>query len=231
VQSDTYIGARRGLECVGECFPEFQFSQGRVVSGLNFEYERLIVNNIKLAGVTINIDTAINLNDAEGPGGIEYLQITSSFRVEPLALDITDILSFDSDLALSSHTLITSWSVGDAFVTAIWTDTLGGIVFSLREFTTSLSLGGVSITSDLFVCAADAGCFGLDPIYQHDVQLVFKNGPWTADLLIVLLGLVKPLDKIVLTISYTEKGWGWRTGTAIQPSGLKVQEFFVNLSF
>jgi hypothetical protein len=178
VQSDTYIGARRGLECVGECLPEFQLSQGRVVSGLNFEYERLIVNNIKLAGVTINIDTAINFNDAEGPGGIEYLQITSSFRVEPLALDI-----------------------------------------------------GVSITSDLFVCAADAGCFGLDPIYQHDVQLVFKNGPWAADLLIVLLGLVKPLDKIVLTISYTEKGWGWRTGTAIQPSGLKVQEFFVNLSF
>jgi hypothetical protein len=231
VRSETYIGTRRGLECVGECLPEFQLSQGRVVSGLNFEYERLIVNNIKLAGVTINIDTAINLNDAEGPGGIEYLQITSSFRVEPLALDITDILSFDSDLALSSHTLITSWSVGDAFVTAIWTDTLGGIVFSLREFMTSLSLGGVSITSDLFVCAADAGCFGLDPIYQHDMQLVFKNGPWTADLLIVLLGLVKPLDKIVLTISYTEKGWGWRTGTAIQPSGLKVQEFFVNLSF
>mgnify|MGYP000089880685 FL=1 len=231
VQSDTYIGARRGLECVGECLPEFQFSQGRVVPGLDFEYERLTVSNIKFSGVTINLDAAVNLNDAEGSIGIEYLQITSSFRVEPLALDITDILYFDSDLAISSHTLITSWSVGDAFVTAIWTDTLGGIVFSLREFLTSLSLGGVSITSDLFVCAADAGCFGLDPIYQHDVQLVFKNGPWAADLLIVLLGLVKPLDKIVLTISYTEKGWGWRAGTAIQPSGLKVQEFFVNLSF
>ncbi|MCL6642481.1 MAG: hypothetical protein K6T71_04060 [Candidatus Bipolaricaulota bacterium] len=201
------------------------------MSGLDFEYERLIVNNIKLAGVTINIDAAINLNDAEGPPGIEYLQITSSFRAEPLNLDITDILYFDADLALSSHTLITGWSAGDIFITAIWTDTLGGIVFSLREFMASLSLGGVSITSDLFVCAADAGCFGLSPIYQHDVQLAFKNGPWAADLLIVLLGLVKPLDKFVLTISYTEKGWGWRAGTAIQPSGLKVQELFVNLSF
>jgi hypothetical protein len=231
VQSDTYLGARRGLECVGECLPELQFSQGRVVSGLNVEYERLIVNTIKLWGVTIALDAAVNLNDAEGPLGIEYLQITSSFRVEPLDLDVTDILYFDSGLALSSHTLITGWSVGDAFVTAIWTDTLGGIVFSLREFTTGLALGGVSIVSDLFVCAADAGCFGLDPIYQHDVQIVFKNGPWAADLLIVLLGLVKPLDKIVLTISYTEKSWGWRTGTAIQPSGLKVQELFVNLSF
>ena len=231
VRSETYLGARRGFECVGECIPELQFSQGRVVSGLNFEYERLTVSNLKLAGVTISVDTAVNFNDSEGPAGIEYLQVTSFGRVEPLALDVTDILSFNSDLALSSHTLITSWSVSDAFVTAIWTDTLGGIVFSLREFTTSLSLEGVSITSDLFLCAANAGCFGLDPIYQHDVQIAFKNGPWTANLLFVLMGLIKPLDKAVLMISYTEKSWGWRAGTAIQPSGLKVQEFSVNLNF
>lgn len=231
VRSETYIGARRGFECVGECIPELQFSQGRVVSGLNFEYERLAVSNFKLAGVTISVDAAVNFNASEGPAGIEYLQVTSFGRVEPLALDVTDILYFNSDLALSSHTLITSWSVGDAFVTAIWTDTLGGIVFSLREFTASLSLGGVSITSDLFVCAADAGCFGLDPIYQHDVQITFKSGPWAADLLVVFLGLIKPLNKIVLTLSYTEKSWGWRAGTAIQPSGLKVQEFYLSLNF
>lgn len=231
VRSETYMGARRGFECVGECIPELQFSQGRVVSGLDFEYERLTVSGIKLRGLTITIDAAVNLNPAEGPGGIEYLQTTSYLRIEPLALDLTDILYFNSALALSSHTLIMSWSIGDAFVTAIWTDTLGGIVFSLREFTASLSLGGVSLTSDLFVCAADAGCFGLDPIYQHDVQITFKNGPWTADLLVVFLGLIKPLDKVVVTLSYREKGWGWRAGTAIQPSGLKVQEFYLNLSF
>lgn len=231
VRSETYIGARRGFECVGECLPELQFPHGRVVSGFEFEYERLTVSNINLLGVTINIDAAANFNRAEGPAGIEYLQITSFGRAEPLALDLTDILYFNSDLALSSHTLITSWSAGDASVTAIWTDTLGGIVFSLREFTTSLSIEGVSIISDLFICAANAGCFGLDPIYQHDVQIAFKNGPWGVDLLVVFLGLIKPLDKIVVTLSYTEKSWGWRAGTAIQPSGLKVQEFFVNLSF
>jgi hypothetical protein len=231
VRSETYIGARRGFECIGECFPELQFSQGRVVSGFNFEYERLTVRSLKLLGVTIDIDAAANFNPTEGPGGIEYLQITSSGRVEPLALDLTDILSFDSDLALSSHTLITTWSAGNAFVTAIWTDTLGGIVFSLREFTTSLSLDRVSVISDLFICAADAGCFGLDPIYQHDVQIALVHGPWAADLLVVFLGTIKPLDKIVVMLSYTEKGWGWRAGTAIQPSGLKVQEFSLNLGF
>nr|BAL59158.1 hypothetical protein HGMM_OP3C313 [Candidatus Acetothermum autotrophicum] len=231
VRSETYIGARRGFECVGECLPELQFTHGRVVAGLNVEYERLIITSVKLAGMTVNVDTAFNVNDREGPVGIEYLQITSSARVEPLALDLTDILYFDSNLEPSSHTLIMSWSVGDLFVTAIWTDTLGGIVFSLREFTTSFSVGGVSITSDLFVCAADAGCFGLDPIYQHDVQILFKNGPWTADLLLVFLGLIKPLDKAVLTVSYADARWGWRAGTAIQPSGLKVQEFFINLRF
>ncbi|MFN4218067.1 MAG: hypothetical protein ACK4HB_02075 [Candidatus Bipolaricaulia bacterium] len=231
VRSETYIGARRGCECVGECIPQLQFSQGRVVPGFTFEYERLTVSSIKISGVTVNVDVAMNFNSVEGPAGIEYLQVTSFGRVEPLALDLTDILYFNSDLVLSSHTLITSWSVGDAFVTAIWTDTLGGIVFSLREFTASFSLGGVSITSDLFICAANAGCFGLDPIYQHDIQIAFKNGPWTTNLLFVLFGLIKPLGKVVLTISYTEKSWGWRAGTAIQPSGLKVQEFSVNLNF
>lgn len=231
MRSETYIGARRGFECVGECIPELQFSHGRVVSRWNVEYERLTISSMKLAGVTVDVDTAINLNDNEGPPGIEYLQITSSARLEPLALDLTDILYFNSDLVLSSHTLITSWSAGEAFVIAIWTDTLGGIAFSLREFTTSLSLEGVSITSDLFICAANAGCFGLDPIYQHDLQIAFKNGPWAVDLLVVFLGLIKPLDKIVLTLSYLEKSWSWRAGTAIQPSGLKVQEFSVALSF
>lgn len=231
VRSETYIGARRGFECVGECFPELQFAQGRVVSGLHVEYERLLVTSVKLAGVTMDVDTAFNFNDSEGPVGIEYLQITSSARVEPLALDLTDILYFDSNLVLSSHTLITGWSVGDAFVTAIWTDTSGGITFALREFITSVSLENWSITSDLFTCAADAGCFGLDPIYQHDVQIAFKNGLWAADLLFVFLGLIKPLDKAVLTISYTDRSWGWRAGTAIQPSGLKVQEFSINLNF
>ncbi|GEM_PF-907179 len=231
VRLETYLGARRGFECVGECIPELQFFQGRVVPGLDFEYERLTVSNLQFAGVTISIDTAFNFNSSEGPGGIEYLQITSSGRIEPLSLDLTDILYFNSDLALSSHTLITSWSIGDAFVMAIWTDTLGGITFSLREFTTSLSIDGVSITSDLFVCAANSGCFGLDPIYQHDVQIAFKNGPWAADLLVVFLGLIKPLDKVVVTLSYTEKSWGWRAGTAIQPSGLKVQEFYLSLNF
>jgi hypothetical protein len=231
VRSETYIGARRGFECVGECIPELQFSQGRVVSGFEFEYERLTISSINFLGLTISVDTAVNFNSAEGPGGIEYLQITSSGRIAPLELDLTDILYFNSDLVLSSHTLITSWSVGEAFVTAIWTDTLGGISFALREFIASFSLESFSITSDLFTCARALGCFGLDPIYQHDVQITFKNGPWAVDLLVVFLGLIKPLDKVVVTLSYTEKSWGWRAGTAIQPSGLKVQEFYLNLSF
>ena len=231
VRSETYIGARRGFECVGECIPELQFSQGRVVSGLNFEYERLTVSNLKLAGVTISVDIAVKFNDSEGPAGIEYLQITSSGRVESLALDVTDILYLNSDLVLSSHTLITSWSVGNIFVTAIWVDTLGGMTFALREFIASFSLENMNVTSDLFTCFSQPGCFGLDPIYQHDVQIAFKNGPLVVDLLVVFLGLIKPLDKAVVTLSYTEKSWGWRAGTAIQPSGLKVQEFYLNLNF
>lgn len=221
----------RGFECVGECIPELQFPQGRVVSGLNFEYERLTLSSMKLAGVTLGVDAAINLNDSEGPAGIEYLQITSSARIEPLALDLTDILYLNSNLLLSSHTLITGWSVGDLFITAIWTDALGGVAFALREFITSFSLENVSITSDLFTCASQPGCFGLNPIYQHEVQIAFKHGPWAADLLVVFLGLIKPLDKIVVMLSYTEKYWSWCVSTAIQPSGLKVQELFVSLNF
>lgn len=231
VQSSTYIGARRGFACVGECIPELQFAQGRVVSGWEFEYERLTVSGVRLWGMTANLDVAVNLNGAEGSMGIEYLQITSSFRVEPLALDVTDILYLNSNLVLSSHTLMTGWSVGEAFVTAIWTDTRGGISFALREFITSVSLGAFSVTSDVLTCAGDVGCSGLAPIYEHDLQLVFKNSSWRLDVLLVFLGLLKPFDKFVLAISYTEKSWGWRAGTAIQPSGLKVQEFYLTLSF
>lgn len=231
VRSETYIGARRGFECIGECFPELQFSQGRVVPAWEMEYERLVIAGVSLEGVAIDLDGAVNLNNAEGPVGIEYLQITGYYHLEPLALDITDILYFTSDLMLSSHTLITNWSVGDAFVTAIWTDLSGGIVFALREFITSVSLGAFSVTSDLFTCASAPGCFGLAPFYQHELQVSFTSTPWDVQMLLVFLGLLKPLDKFVLTIAYREKSWGWRVGTAIQPSGLKVQEFFVNWSF
>lgn len=229
VRSETYIGVRRGFECVGECFPELQFSQGRVVSGWEMEYERLTITGVSLGGVAIDLDGAVNFNEAEGPAGIEYFQITGYYHLEPLALDITDILYFFSDLVLSSHTLITTWSVGDALVTAIWTDLSGGLAFALRQFITSVSLDDFNVTSDLFTCASAPGCFGLDPIYQHDVQISFKNGPWKLETLFVFLGLLKPFDKFVITISYDDKSWGWRVGTAIQPSGLIVQEFSVNL--
>lgn len=231
VRSETYIGARRGFECLGECFPELQFSQGRVVPGWEMEYERLTITGVSLGGVAIDLDGAVNFNKAEGPAGIEYFQITGYYHLEPLALDITDILYFTSDLMLSSHTLITNWSVGDAFVTAIWTDLSGGLAFALREFITSVSLEDFNVTSDLFTCASAPGCFGLAPFYQHELQFSFASTPWDVQVLFVFLGLLKPLDKFVLTIAYTEKSWGWRTGTAIQPSGLKVQEFFMNWSF
>jgi hypothetical protein len=231
VRSETYVGARRGFECIGECFPELQFSQGRVVPGWEIEYERLVITGVSLEGIAIDLDGAVNFNSAEGPAGIEYFRITGYYRLEPLALDITDILYFTSNLMLSSHTLITGWSVGDAFVTAIWTDLSGGLAFALREFITSFSLGNFSITSDLFTCASTPGCFGLAPFYQHDIQFSFTSAPWDVQVLFVFFGLLKPLDKFVLMIAYTEKNWGWRVGTAIQPSGLKVQEFFVNLNF
>ncbi len=231
VRSETYIGARRGLECIGECFPELQFSQGRVVPGWEIEYERLVIAGVSLGGGAIDLDGAVNFNEAEGPAGIEYFQITGYYHLEPLALDITDILYFTSDLMPSSHTLITNWSVGDAFVTAIWTDLSGGLAFALREFIASVSLEGFTITSDLFTCASAPGCFGLAPFYRHELQVSFASTPWDVQMLFVFLGLLKPLDKFVLTIAYTEKGWGWRVGTAIQPSGLTVQEFFVNWSF
>lgn len=232
-RSETYIGARRGLECFAECTPEVQFPQGRVVSGFEFEYERLTLSNIKLLGITIELDGAFNFNLTEGPGPIAYLQITSFFRLEPLKLDITDILYFNSDLLLGWHTLITSWSVGEAFVMAIWTDLSGGFTFALREFFTGLSLGSFSFTSDLLTCASEPSCssFWLAPIYQHDLSLSWKGGPWSARVLFSFLGFLRPLNKFVATFGYEKQGWSWHIGMAIQPSGLKVQEFFVSWRF
>lgn len=232
MQSEIYIGARRGFECFFTCLPDLRFYQGRIVPGLQPEYVRLWLSNIKLLGVILELDTAYNLNLKEEPCGISYLQIRHWLHLASLHLDITDILHFKCNLFPDFHTLITSWTAFNASMTALWTDLSGGMTLELQEFILVFSLNDLSLSSDIFFCSSIPWCFGgHPPIYKTDITLSWARDLWKAELLLVFLGFLKPFDKLSLTLAYASKQWEWQIRTTLQTSGWKALELSLAWSF
>jgi hypothetical protein len=110
VRSETWVGARQGFECFGECKPNqrlgtqnayifvpYPATGGIVVPGFQPEEEKLYITGLKLAGLTNNIVIEMQLAgagaDARQPTFVAIQ--TSTPRITPLGISVTNIARFD----------------------------------------------------------------------------------------------------------------------------------------
>lgn len=110
VRSETWIGARQGFECFGECKPNqrlgtqggFIFTPypatGGIVTGTwQPEEEKLYIDGLKLAGLTHSIVMEMQLGgagaDSRQPTFVAIQ--TSTPRITPLGISVTNIARFD----------------------------------------------------------------------------------------------------------------------------------------
>jgi hypothetical protein len=110
VRSETWVGARQGFECFGECKPNqrlgtqgglifvpYPSTGGIVVPGFQPEEEKLYITGLKLAGLTNNIVIEMQLNgapfDARQPTFVAIA--TSTPRITPLGITVSNVARFD----------------------------------------------------------------------------------------------------------------------------------------
>jgi hypothetical protein len=110
VRSETWVGARQGFECFGECKPNqrlgnqnaflfvpYPATGGIVVPGFQPEEEKLYISGLKLAGITHQLVVEFQLRgagaDTRQP---TFVAIASSTpRITPLNISVSNIARFD----------------------------------------------------------------------------------------------------------------------------------------
>ena len=109
----TYLGARQGWECFGECKSLERYFEGRVVPDFEFQEEKLIIRNLTIAGVTLGAEIAFDFTT------ITLSQIILSLRVSVLGAVVQQKIILN-DLATPS------------FVSFGWTVQLGDGIFEIE---------------------------------------------------------------------------------------------------
>ncbi len=113
VIAQTYLGARQGWECFGECKALERYFEGRVVPSFEFQEEKLIIRNLTIAGVTFGAEFAFDFTT------IELSQIVLSLRIAVLGAVVQQKIVLN-DLATPS------------FVSFGWTVQLGEGIFEIE---------------------------------------------------------------------------------------------------
>jgi hypothetical protein len=110
VRSETWIGARQGFECFGECKPNqrlgtqnaflfvpYPATGGIVVPGFQPEEEKLYITGLRFAGLTNTIVIEMQLAgagaDARQPTFVAIA--TSTPRITPLGISVSNVARFD----------------------------------------------------------------------------------------------------------------------------------------
>lgn len=129
VRSETWIGARQGFECFGECKPNqrlgtqnafifvpYPATGGIVVPGFQPEEEKLYITGLTLAGTRHQAVIEFQLRGAAADTRQPtFVAIQSTARITPLGISIINIARFDRGFErFLRDQLIFSISIGDA---------------------------------------------------------------------------------------------------------------------
>lgn len=144
VLAQTYIGARQGWECFGECKPWERFFEGQVVSGFDFQEEKLIVRNLRIAGMTFGFELVFDF------AGVGFSQLAIFARGSILGLLIQQELVFDNQA--NPAFLRLSWTVrwGEALLTLELIDPNGGSLdLPMKRFGLLVEWGAITFRNEL----------------------------------------------------------------------------------
>jgi hypothetical protein len=141
----TYLGARQGWECFGECKSLERYFEGRVVPDFEFQEEKLIIRNLTIAGVTLGAEIAFDFTT------ITLSQIILSLRVSVMGAVIQQKIVLN-DLATPSFVSF-GWTVqlGDGLFEIEFIDPNGLFQFPAKRLSFFVQWGAISFKDELFL--------------------------------------------------------------------------------
>ncbi|MFN4219240.1 MAG: hypothetical protein ACK4HB_08215 [Candidatus Bipolaricaulia bacterium] len=200
VRSETWVGARQGLECFAECKPLERLYGGIVIDELSPQEEKLFVRNLKLWGITLHARAEFQLfgeTDLTGRNCstqvICLLEINAIGQVHPLNLTLTNTLRLGPGLDAKFNVLTTTLKIGDAAVEAFWEfypDSIGAWKVYLAQVVGSFDPPGVQVRSEIKFCTGVTLVL-CDTILKHTLVLAWTVGDFRGELRVIFLGLIK----------------------------------------
>ncbi len=258
VRSETWVGARQGFECFGECKPASRLgfigttfapmpaTAGIVGPSIPFEpqEQKLFITGLTLAGIRNSIAIDFVLSGA-GASSLQptAMQITSGWRVPTLRLTITNIARFVPGLVLARDIMLFGISIGEASAT-VQLDFRPNVIGAWETYFTALFLEfdppGAKATVVVLSCDTDWFGFygfcsipGTGPFLEVDYILEFEVGDLSVEIVAIMLGsLLKDLYRVDIYASWSLGGAvSLDSTTILTPDALFAQKFGVSVKF
>jgi hypothetical protein len=263
VRSETWVGARQGFECFGECKPASRLgfiattfapvpSLGGVVGpSIPFEpqEEKLFITGLTLAGIRNDIAMEFVLAGA-GASSLQptNMSITSTWRITPLRLTITNIARFGNSpfgvgLDLLRDIMLFGINIGEVGAT-VQLDFRPTPIGAWETLFTALFLEfdppGGKATIVALSCDADTVCLAAPlcsqrsyPFLEVDYDIAFEVGDLSVEIVAVMVGsLLKDLDEVDIFASWSIGGAvSIDSVTILTPDALFAQKFGVTVKF
>ncbi|MCL6641933.1 MAG: hypothetical protein K6T71_01225 [Candidatus Bipolaricaulota bacterium] len=175
VRSETWVGARQGFECFGECKPNqrlgtqggfifvpYPATGGIVVPGFEPQEEKLYITGLRLAGLTHSIVIEMQLAgaaaDSRQPTFVAIQ--TSTPRITPLGISVTNIARFDRGFErFLRDQVVIGVSFGEASGSIIWDfrpNAIGAWETLLTVISAEFDAPGATASVTLVTCDPDA---------------------------------------------------------------------------
>jgi hypothetical protein len=259
VRSETWVGARQGFECFGECKPASRLgfiattfapvpSLGGIVGpSIPFEpqEEKLFITGLTLAGVRNDIVMEFVLSGA-GASSLQptNMSITSTWRITPLRLTITNIARFGAGLTLVRDIMLFGINIGEVGTT-VQLDFRPNSIGAWETLFTALIMefdppGGKARIVALSCDTDRVGPFigfcilnGTYPFFEVDYSIAFEVGDLSVEIVAVMVGsLLKDLAEVDIYASWSLGGAvSIDSVTILTPDALFAQKFGVTVKF
>ena len=217
-RAESWIGTRQGLECFSECKPLERIYGGKVVPSFMLQEEKLFLRNLTIAGVIFDLRAEFQFFTQPGSScpnpGICYIEINSRARLQPLNLNISNLLRLGPDLNPRFDRFQAQLKFGDLSVTAILHYYLGNNGTWEPPFVEIISTfdpPGFTVTSDLRICAESLFktlCGITSGILQHDIYFSATTGNFTWSARAIFWGLINGFSQLWVNLS-------WQAGQVI----------------
>jgi hypothetical protein len=240
IRAETWIGARQGLECFGECKPLERIRGGKVETDFIIYEEKIFIRNLKLAGITWG--ARLEFTFADAPSyliGLSFLQLTQDFALAPFGLTVNNVINIQPDPVTNALTIVqdvitTSVKVGDVSVLAqfvIRPAVTGSFDIFFAQLISTFDAPGVKVTNILVPCIDENVCAFPDGLLDHNLILSTSVGDVTLDIGLYLSGLFTGFYQAIIEVGWQLGNVTIRSSSVIGVDALLGQKIGIELKF
>jgi len=233
IRGETWIGARQGLECFGECKPLERIRGGKVETDFIVYEEKIFIRNLKIAGVTFG--ARLEFQFADAPIGISFLQLTQDFALAPFGLTVNNVINvMGPTLTIVQDVITTSVKVGDVSVLAqfvIRPAVTGAFNIYFAQLISTFDAPGVKVTDILVPCIDENVCAFPDGMLDHNLILSTSVGDVTLDIELDFSGLFTGFYQAIIEVGWQLGNVTIRSSSVIGVNALLGQKIGIELKF